>query len=850
MNRLQTFEVFPRIPEQLSFLEVLSRNLWWSWQYDARDLFRRIDPRLWKGPARRNPVRLLTLIEPERFEELARDGSFLIYQQRVRERYENMVANSCGSFETSLGTDERIVYFSMEFGIHESLPLYAGGLGILAGDHLKAASDQGLPMAAVGLLYRHGYFSQYLNREGMQQEEYPETDLFHLPIERATDSRGKDLYVSIPGPHGGIQAAVWRARVGCVPLFLLDTNLPDNQPDIRNITSVLYAGDARTRLAQEILLGFGGMQALMAMGIHPAVCHMNEGHCAFAGLERLAHLVSEHRMDFKTAFEIVSRTNIFTTHTPVLAGHDEFPADLVRPYLEPLQSRLGISRDEILSWGQTDGPSPNKPLSMFVLGLRLSQNRNGVSRLHGQVARKMWAHVWPGVLEDEIPIDHITNGMHVPTWISYELALLFERYLGPGWSGKSEKEEIERRIDDIYDEELWRAHDMNRTRLIRFCRERMIQQYGRRNAPKSMMKDVEAVLDPGTLTIGFARRFATYKRSFLLLMDPDRLEALIAGKDHPVQFIFSGKAHPRDNEGKDLIKILVEFAQRASVRHRFVFLEDYDPNIARYLVQGADVWLNTPRRPYEACGTSGMKAALNGLLNVSILDGWWCEGYAEERGWRIGNGEEYADSAYQDVVESQALYNVLENEVIPCFYERRSGDVPVRWLKMMKASIKMAIAEFSSRRMLDEYVGRFYIPAADRFRVLTANDAAEAGRLRDQRQRLKEYWSKVSIEPPAQESKGPFRVGENLKVTAVVHLGELRPEEVDVELCHGQQKYPEILKSCAFEKMTMAEDRGNGNYLYSGMITCNSSGRFGFTARVVPRGDELIRFTPGLITWV
>lgn len=849
MSRLQTFQVFPRIPEALSFLEELSRNMWWSWQYDARELFRRVDPRLWKGDARRNAVLFLTLVDPRRFDELAGDNSFLAYQRRVQEHFQSMPCTPREQLETALGSEGKIVYFSMEFGIHESLPLYAGGLGILAGDHLKAASDRALPMAAVGLLYRHGYFSQYLNQEGTQQEEYPETDFFHLPIVRAKDQQGSELYVSVAGPYGEILAAVWKAQIGCVPLFLLDTNLPENSPDIRNITSILYASDTRTRLAQEALLGLGGMRALLAMGIHPAVCHMNEGHCAFAGLERLAYVVTAYHVDVKTAWEIVSRTNVFTTHTPVQAGHDEFPADMVKPYLEPLQTRLGISKDEILSWGQAAGSGPNGPLSMFVLGLRLSQDCNGVSWLHGQVARRTWAHVWPGVPEDEVPISHVTNGMHVPSWISYELALLFERYLGSDWDRHAENHDISKRIDEIYAEELWRAHEMNRTRLIRFCRERMLQQYGRRNAPKAMMQDAESVLDQDILTIGFARRFATYKRSFLLLMDADRLESLITSKTQPIQFIFAGKAHPKDNEGKDLIKLLVKFGRKASVRHRFVFLEDYDPSIARYLVQGTDVWLNTPRRPYEACGTSGMKAALNGVLNVSVLDGWWCEGYSEDRGWKIGNGEEYGDTAYQDAVESQALYNILENDVIPCFYERKNGDVPLRWMNMMKASMKMAIDDFCSHKMVDEYARRFYQPAAERFQTLTRNEAAEAKRLRDHRERLKTHWSKIKVHPPTKESEGPFRVGEKLKITAAVYLGELLPDDVDVELYYGHPKSLEMLKNGAREPMFMTEARGNGDYLYSCIVTCNSSGRFGFTARITPRGDDLTKFSPGLITW-
>ena len=461
----------------------------------------------------------------------------------------------------------------------------------------------------------------------------------------------------------------------------------------------------------------------------------------------------------------------------------------------------------------------------------------------------MWSHVWEGIPEDEIPIIHITNGIHIPSWISIENAMLFERYLGPEWHLHMSSPEIVHRFDDIYDEELWRAHEMSRSRLIRTSRALMIKQYSRRNAPRAMMKDAESVLDQDILTIVFARRFATYKRADLLLRDPERLEAMITSVDKPVQFIFAGKAHPRDNEGKDLIKRIIEFARRTKVRPRIAFLEDYDINIARHLVQGADVWLNTPRRPFEACGTSGMKAAANGVLNVSVLDGWWCEGYTEETGWRIGNGEEYTDPAYQDSVESQALYNVLENEVIPCFYERKNGDIPVRWLKMMKASMGMAMQHFCTHVMISKYEALFYAPAARRLEFLTSDSAKEAVVFSKQYQRLGDLWGNINIETPVQETEDPFRVGDNFTVTAVVNLGELRPDEVNIELYYGPLKTVDTISESHYEEMTVKEDRGNGAYLYNCNITCAASGRYGFTVRAVPRGDDRIKFAPGRITW-
>ncbi|MGD8303876.1 MAG: alpha-glucan family phosphorylase, partial [Desulfobacterales bacterium] len=640
MKNFQTFQVVPNIPKPLQFLETLSRNMWWCWNKDAIEIFRRMDPLLW-AETNRNPIFFLSQISQSRFEKLSKDKGFLAHLKDVEEQFQLRVLDSAERTQPALGPEDTVAYFSMEFGIHESLPLFAGGLGILAGDHLKSASNLNLPLIGVGLMYRRGYFRQYLNPDGWQQEAYPETDIYDLPVDRVRDADNNELRVVVIGPEGPIQAIVWKIMIGRIPIYLLDTNILENPLPYREMTSRLYAGDQKTRLAQEVLLGIGGMRALQKMNVQVKVLHMNEGHSAFASLERLSQIMAEQKIDLETALEIVPRTTVFTTHTPVAAGHDEFPAEHVLPYLKPLEKNLGVSATEILSWGQTDGSPASAPLSMFILGLHLASHCNGVSRLHGSVARRMWSHVWPHRPVEEIPISHITNGIHISSFISQEFANLFGRYLGPDWYFSSRKPENIKHIDDIYDEELWRSHEMNRSRLVRTCREQLVKQYTRRNAPRNVIEALESALDPNTLTIGFARRFATYKRAYLLFQDPQRLEAIVNSQKHPVQFIFAGKAHPKDEEGKDLIKKLFHFASKPELRDRIVFLEDYDMHLARHLLQGADVWLNTPRRPMEACGTSGMKAAINGVLNLSILDGWWCEGYSEERGWRIGNGEEY-----------------------------------------------------------------------------------------------------------------------------------------------------------------------------------------------------------------
>ncbi len=848
MKRIQTYQVYPAIPEELSFLEVLSRNLWWCWKQDAVTLFRRVDPQLWKE-SKGNPIYLLSNIRQRRLEELSKDDSFLAHLQRVKDRFNKRVSDNVEPSRTIYDEKGPVAYFSMEFGINENIPIFAGGLGVLAGDYLKAASNLALPLVGVGLLYRKGYLLQYLDQAGWQQEEYPEIELYYLPLERARDPEGKEITISITGPNGNIHAFVWKIRVGRTPLFLLDTNLPENTPEAREITARLYFAEPKIRLAQEVLLGIGGMRALAAMGIFPSVCHMNEGHSAFSALERLAQFMERYAIDLPTAMQIIPRCTVFTTHTPVPAGHDSFPVELVRPWIRPLQERLGVGEDEILSWGMRSRIDNDAAFSMPVLGLRMSQYINGVSRLHGHTARKMWASLWPGRPEEEIPITHVTNGIHVSTFVSQEIWPLFERYLGPEWYMSSRRAENIDRIDEIYDEELWRSHEMSRSRLIRTCRGLLKKQYEKRNAPKMEIDRIETVLNPDVLTIAFARRFATYKRALLLLQDTERLTAILNNDTRPVQIVFAGKAHPQDKEGKAIIQRLIDFVRRPEIRQRAVFIEDYDMGLARALVQGADVWLNTPRRPNEACGTSGMKAAMNGVLNVSILDGWWCEGYSEDRGWRIGGGEEYIDSVYQDAVESQALYNVLENEVIPCFYEEQEGELPKCWIQKMKASMKMAMKDFCSLKMVSEYERRFYLPILDRLKSLLEENSREAFNLALKEKRLHSLWKDIQIGLPVQVGKGPFRVGEVFDVLVDVKLGAISPDEVCVELYNGHMKAVDALQGINTIPMAVVENLGTGNYRYGCRVPCALSGRYGFTVRTTPAGDDYLKYRPGWITW-
>ena len=843
---LNLFNVSPTVPANLRFLEVLSHNMWWCWNNDAIDLFRRMNPELWRA-SEHNPMLFMNKLPPERLEALSKDAGFLQQLQDVQKNFESSVA---GSSVDSVKQGPCIAYFSLEYGIHESIRNYSGGLGVLAGDHLKAASDMDVPLVAVGLMYRQGFFQQYLSTDGSQQEHYPENELNQMPLQKACDASQSPVQVTVPLPDGILRANVWKLGVGRVPLYLLDANIPENQPAYRAITAQLYGGGREIRLRQELLLGIGGVRALLQLGYDPQVSHTNEGHAAFLSLAQMSHLIKEHGVDYRAALEIVPRTNVFTTHTPVPAGNEVFKLSLAKPHLEALEKELGIATADVIGWGQSEKERERDELSMTVLGLRMAQCSNGVSKLHGEVARSMWAHLWPGRPIDEIPIGHVTNGIHVSSWLHRDIAVLFDRYMGAQWREHPAAPLAHKHITNIPDEELWRVHELGRSRLIRVARDHFERQIRARSAPRSQIAEAKSVLDHDALTIGFARRFATYKRATLLLRDKARLEAILTNDECPVQLVFAGKAHPEDNEGKALIREVIEFARRPSVRRRVVFLENYNINLARYMVQGVDVWLNTPRPPLEASGTSGMKAAANGALNLSSLDGWWAEGYKPNRGWTIGQGEDYQDNDYQDTIEAQAVYNLLEDEVIPCFYDRSGGEVPAAWVQMMKASISMALASFTSHRMVAEYDERFYRPSLEAYKRLMDNGGERASGLVKQGARLSSLWNRIRIEAPTVDGDlEMLHVGDSFAVQAVVHLGELTPDEVDVEVYYGLvDSQNSIIRSKA-EKMAPEETRKDGSTLYAHKVTCAESGRYGFTCRAIPNGPDWSQSIPGFLTW-
>ena len=744
-----------------------------------------------------------------------------------------------------------IGYFSLEFALHESLTIYSGGLGVLAGDHLKAASDLGVPIVAIGLLYYEGYFSQYLNADGWQQESYPHINPNRLPIALAKTPDGHPVEVKVRINGGELTVRAWKVEVGTVPLYLLDTNIEANAPAYRSITSRLYGGDHHIRIQQEIVLGIGGLRVLRALGIEPQVYHMNEGHSACLSLEQMRRLMTEQNLSFPEALRGVRSANLFTTHTPVPAGNDSFPKELIEQYFTSYAHELGITVDKLLALGRVHPDRRDEPFSMPALALRASASANGVSELHGHVSRKMWHEMWPGLPVDESPIRSITNGIHTSTWASREVADLFDRYLGPAWREHSALPDAWSAVNQIPDEELWRLRSRLRSQMVSFCRRRIRAQLLRRGAGRTELEHARNVLNPDALTIGFARRFATYKRATMLLQDLSRLCRLISSPDRPVQFIFAGKAHPADHQGKEFIQRLIHAEHHPELKGKFIFVEDYDVNVAAHIVQGVDVWLNTPRRPLEASGTSGMKAAINGGINLSVLDGWWCEAYDGANGWSIGQGEEYDDSYYHDQVESRSLYDLLEREVIPLFYERNEAGYPVEWLRVVKHSIRTIAPKFSASRMVADYALKFYAPLAKKHQGVVSDRFEHVRSQSKQISRFKDHWHQIAITDVDGSKSEQLALGADVPIAVTAQLGPFSPEEVAVEVRYGSLDVTqELLDSSVRRLSTWVNLSQPGQYQFKGTLPAQEAGTFGFSIRIVPVIDNAVeRDVPGLITW-
>ncbi len=849
MPNFQTYNVTPTLPAPLEPLREMSFNLWWTWEPLARRLFRHLDPELWDR-TNHNPIRMLQLSRQARLEEVSQDKTFVREVKSVYDTFKKYLARKDTYGKTGQGAalQKPVAYFSAEFGFHESVPNYSGGLGILSGDHCKSASDLDLNFVAFGLLYRHGYFRQEIDRDGVQQAVSLNQNFHHLPLREVRDG-DKPLLISVRVLDHEVRAKIWQLHIGRISLYLLDTDVAENSPEDRLITAELYGGDLEMRMRQEIILGIGGVHALNALGLEPEVFHMNEGHSAFLALERIRRLVTEKGLDFYAALQVAASANVFTTHTPVPAGNDSFPREMMRKYFASLATEIGLPFDEFFSFGQTRVNSRD-PFSMTILALRMSRHANGVSKLHGEVSRGLWKDVWMGVPSHEVPITSVTNGIHTKTWLAPEFSALYDKYLGD-WEENLTNEDFWRRVVDIPDAVLWDTHQKLKLRLVQFVRERARQRRERVGESPEMIRAANRILDPEILTIGFARRFATYKRGVLLFSDRERLKKLLNDTTRPVQFIFAGKSHPRDEGGKALIQEVFRLSREVDFQGRIVFVEDYDTYIARRLVQGVDLWLNNPLRPLEASGTSGMKAPPNGGLNLSVLDGWWCESYNGNNGWAIGAEIKDGSVEFQSEVDAASLYQLLENQIIPLYYAKPDGKLPLAWLQLMRESIRSVTPVFNTHRMVKEYTERLYIPAEKSYENFLRDNCAAATTLSQWKSKMRRDWPQVHIHDVqvGNADRQDIPVGQALQLKARVQLGGVDPRHVRVEAYHGETENGGI-RNPSVTVMHEGQPNGDGSYVYEGFVPAAESGAYGFSVRVVPTHPNLMQdHELRLITW-
>jgi glycogen phosphorylase len=874
MQPIRTFNVSPALPPRLEPLRKLAYNLHWDWNVETKDLFRRLDPDLWES-SHHNPVLMLGTISQIRLTEVVEDEGFLAQMDRaalqledyIKERtwYQKTRYKGSGTRDKGQGgqginsslsspdprSPECYAYFSAEFGLVDCLPIYSGGLGVLAGDHLKSASDLGLPLVGVGLLYQQGYFAQYLNADGWQQERYPINDFYNMPIQLERNPDGSELRIAVDYPGRTVYARVWRVQVGRVPLYMLDTNIEPNNPYDHDITDQLYGGDIDMRIHQEMMLGIGGVRMLKALGYNVTAYHMNEGHAAFSALERIRILIQEQGISYDEAKQVVASTNIFTTHTPVPAGIDLFPPDKVLHYLGHYADVFGLNKDQFLALGRENTGDLSAPFSMAVLALKMATFSNGVAQLHGTVSRQMFKGLWKGLPVEEVPINAITNGVHARSCVAKSTQELYDRYLGPNWSSAPTDHPLWDRMDAIPDEELWRNHERCRLDMVLYVRERLVKHLYDRGASPSEIAQAQEVLDPYVLTIGFARRFATYKRATLWMRDLERIRRLLLGNKHrKVQFVIAGKAHPRDIPGKELIRDINHFIREQGLEKQVVFVPNYDIYISRLMVAGCDVWLNTPRRPREASGTSGMKAAMNGLPNLSVLDGWWDEADYVRTGWAIGHGEIYDDPNYQDQVEANALYDLLEKEVVPLFYDRDADGLPRHWIDKMKDAIRLNCPYFNTARMVGEYAQRAYFPASDRNSTLTGDNYAPAKELAAWKAKLYEHWYDIKIKDVDVSSGTDIKVNQTVVVKAKLDLATLTNNDVQVELYQGAiDANGEIVNGVPVVMEYQGEDT-QGLSVYTANVLYTTSGLQGLSLRVLPKHKYLSSpYEPRLIVW-
>ncbi len=844
--------VNPQLPKRIDKLSKIANNLWWSWNTDFLKLFKEIDIDLWETIGK-NPVKFLKLVSQEKLEQAVENEEFLKEYDKIIDDYENYINSKATWFSRSYPNNKNdlIAYFSAEYGLDEILPIYSGGLGILSGDHLKSASDLGIPFVAVGLLYKNGYFNQKINANGLQETEYKEINITSLPISPVKDYENKDIIVTIEFPKSKLYLKVWKIVVGRVNLYLLDSDIEENIGEYREITKTLYGGDQEMRIRQEIVLGMAGVELLKTLGLDPTVYHMNEGHSAFLTLKLIENIIKEKKVSFEIARDIVSSKTVFTTHTPVPAGNDIFPLNLIEKYFKDYWNELGITKIDFLKLGMKPKAGLESGFNMGILALKIAGKKNGVSKLHSTVSRELFGEIWPNIASNESPITYVTNGIHTCTWLAPTLKKLYNKYLIPYWQDNIQNDETWQKIKTIPDEKLWEVHNERKQKLLEIVRENTISRLRRSNYSYDEINKIVSGLNPNALTIGFARRFATYKRATLIFKDLERITQIFSNSEKPIQIIFAGKAHPADKEGQDLIKFIHEISVKPQFKGKVFLLENYNIAMSRYLISGVDVWLNNPRRPMEASGTSGQKASVNGVINLSVLDGWWVEGYNSKNGWSIGQNKEYDNYEIQDKADSESLYDILEHKVIPIYYDKNEKGISTKWLEIMKNSIISTGGKFSTSRMLIDYTEKLYMPLCNLYNKYysTLENVATYNLWK---QELYNNWEDIKITQNNNLDNITMDAGNNIEVKCKVKLPNILPENVEVQVYYGKIQENGVVNDITIIPMKIqSANEENKTYEYIAKVCLKNGGNYGYTFRVMPKNEMLLDSENlNLVKWI
>lgn len=835
--------VTPQLPERIKGLSTIANNLWWSWNSEFLRLFKEIDIDLWER-VEKNPVKFLRLVSQDKLNEILQNSEFLKKYDELLENHANYMSskNTWFSKRYPNNKNDLIAYFSAEYGLDEIMQIYSGGLGILSGDHLKSASDLGIPLVAVGLLYKNGYFHQKINAYGEQETEFKNIDVSNLPITEVKDAKKDNILVSVNMPKGTLYLKIWQVNVGRVKLYLLDSDVEENIEEYRGITSTLYGGNQETRIQQEIVLGMGGVKVLKILGLNPTIYHMNEGHSSFLILELINQIMQEKKVSFNIAKDIVSSKTVFTTHTPVPAGNDIFPLSLVETYFDGIWEKYGISKNEFLKMGMVPNSEvENSEFNMGILALKVAGKKNGVSKLHGAVSRELFAEVWPNIIAHESPITYVTNGIHTCSWLAPNLKKLYNKYLIPFWQDMIYDDNVWKNVKNIPDKDLWDAHIDRKRKLLALVKDNTAERLKRNGYTYDQIAKIVSGLNPNALTIGFARRFATYKRATLIFRDLERITQILNDKNRPVQLIFAGKAHPADKEGQELIKFIHEISMKPQFKGKVFLLEDYSIGMSRYLISGVDVWLNNPRRPMEASGTSGQKASVNGVINFSILDGWWAEGYNANNGWKIGTNADYDNYEIQDNDDSESIYNTLEKKIIPSYYNQNDKGFSNSWVNMMKESIITTGGKFSTARMLVDYVQKLYMPLCNLTNKYYSN-LADVTEFNEWKRKINESFDKIVItQEDTNADNETIDAGKSIKVRCKVKLPNISVDKIQVQVYYGQIEDTGVVSNAVVIPMKLIEsDEENRTYRFETDVELTTGGNYGYTFRVMPKHEMIL----------